>query len=104
MLRQAIEDYKGWDAIPAGRQLWVGEFGGKPVGTEVGIYGYSVGTTRAGNRLPAIVFVQATVAKSASKAGQPWAAKVVSSTPLVGDNGASVPGLAAGFKISGTLQ
>lgn len=103
MLRKALKDYQNWDKQPGGTLMWVGKLA-QAKGTEVGLYGYAKSTN---GMVRAVVFVHVRITRAASKPGETWAAKVLSSTPSIQNDGTRFTrssGFAPGTTISGTLQ
>jgi hypothetical protein len=97
-LRRAIDSFGSWDSIGPGQAMFTGRLRGVAAGQQIGLYYY----TRQGS-VRGACFVQARVTAGASRPGQLWRGVVVSSTRLVGDNGAVVGGFAPGARISGRV-
>lgn len=102
LLRAAIEGYDGWDSIGSGQGLFVGRLT-QPVGTETGIYSYVKGSSTEGETVRVAAYLEVRITTRPGRPGQPWRARVLSSTPYVSEHGQVLSGLRSGTTISGRL-
>jgi len=104
LLQTAIESYKGWDDISTGRVLYVGSMLNAAVGSQLGLYAYGKGTASNGTIVRYALYLQVRVTRTPTARGQIFGATVISSTPMVGENGAVAPGYSPDRRIGGPIH